>query len=82
VSASTIHVGGAALEFVAHPLYAEAHPGEPCDPAERCTKCALARRADTGEVVLLWLVGEKHWAVSRADPSWARHRDELQAGAP
>jgi hypothetical protein len=70
-------VGDTPLTFVEHPLYASAHPGEDCDPTERCTKCALARRSDTGEVVLLWQCEGKNWTVSRHDPEWARHREEI-----
>jgi hypothetical protein len=72
-----IHIGGARLTFVEHPLYEDAHPGETAAPGERCTMCAVAERPDTGERVLLWLAGEKNWTVSRADPDWARHRDDF-----
>lgn len=74
-----LQVGAAALEFIAHPPYALAHPGEASDPVERCTQCAIALRRETGEVVLLWLAGGKDWTVSRADPAWAHHREQLAA---
>lgn len=73
-----LRVGCAQLAFLEHPLYAVAHPGELCDPLERCTRCALATRPDTGETVLLWQAGGKDWTVSRADPQWQRHRADLQ----
>lgn len=73
-----LRVGDARLSFVEHPLYAAAHPGEECDPQERCTRCAIAVRPDTGEKVLLWQAGGKDWTVSRVDPEWARHRDDFQ----
>lgn len=66
------------LDFVRIPLYAEAHPEEPCDFGERCEKCIVARRRDTGETVLLWLVGGKHYAVSRHEPEYEKHKHELQ----
>lgn len=77
-----LRVGAADLLFVEHPLYADAHPGEACDPAERCVRCAIARRPDTHELVLLWLAGDIDWTVSRADPEWARHRRDFAAPTP
>lgn len=63
------------LAFLEHPLYTLAHPGEPCDPGEQCTKCCVAIRQDTNEKVLLWLAGEKEWTVSRHDPNFEKHQD-------
>jgi hypothetical protein len=74
---STLLLGDVPLTFVEHPLYSEAHPNEPCDPEQRCEKCARVIRPDTGETLLLWQAGEKDWTVSRNDPHWQRHRDEL-----
>lgn len=72
-----LEVGATVLAFVEHPLYAVAHPGEPAIADERCTKCAVAKRTDTGERVLLWQCEGKNWGVSRHDPEYARHREEL-----
>jgi hypothetical protein len=72
-----ITVGTATLKFVEHPMYDDAHPGEDTAAGERCTMCAIAERPDTGERVLLWKAGEKNWTVSRADPEWARHREDF-----
>lgn len=74
---TSLLVGSAQLEFIEHPLYVDAHPGEPAAPGERCTQCAIVRRPDTGEHVLLWLVGAITWAISRHDPFYDRHRAEL-----
>lgn len=77
---SRIQVGAADLVFVALAPYVIAHPGESCDRLERCPRCAIALRPDTGEIVLLWLAGEQEWTVSRADPEWERHRAQFAAG--
>lgn len=61
------------LRFIIHPTHEAAHPGE--DGREPCTKCALAIRPDTGEIVLLWQSNDVHWSVSRNDPNFERHRD-------
>lgn len=72
-------VGETPLTFLFHPPYSEAHPDEEGD--EPCTQCAVARRHDTGESVLLWMCEGKNWIVSRADPEWSRHRTELDTAA-
>lgn len=72
-----VYVEDSPLLFVEYPLYTEAHPGEPSDAHERCTRCARARRKDTGELVLLWLCEGKNWGVSRHDPNYLKHRTEL-----
>jgi hypothetical protein len=74
----TLFVGDTPLTFVRYPRYGEAHPDEPCD-GTHCDRCAIARRHDTGELVLLWLCEGKNWTVSRHDPQWARHREEIHA---
>jgi hypothetical protein len=74
---SALHVGDAVLDFVRHPHYADAHPGEACDEGDVCERCAIARRRDTGDLVLLWQCEGKNWGVSRHDPEYARHRAEL-----
>lgn len=70
-------IGDSPLTFLEHPLYSQAHPGEPCEPTERCEMCAVGKRRDTGEEVLLWQAEGKHWTVSRNDPQWLKHRSEL-----
>lgn len=77
---AALMVERARLEFVEHPRYADAHPGEPCAPDDVCTSCARARRPDTGETVLLWLAGGLNWVVSRHDPAWERHRADFATG--
>ena len=67
------------LTFVGHPPYNVAHPDE--SEPELCTKCALARRSDTGETLLLWCCGGINWSVSRHDPQHARHREEIPLDA-
>jgi hypothetical protein len=66
------------LRFVEHPPYAHAHPGEPCEPNERCTECCIAVRPDTGARVLLWRAGGRDWTLSRNDPAFAEHQDLRQ----
>lgn len=73
----SINIGDATLTFIEYPLYSRAHPGEDCEPTERCTMCCIARRHDTGEDVLLWQCEGKNWCVSRHDPEWERHRNEI-----
>lgn len=76
-NSDVLFVGDTPLTFLDFPLYSQAHPGEDCEPHERCTKCALALRQDTNETVLLWQCEGKNWTVSRHDPEWSRHREEI-----
>jgi hypothetical protein len=74
----TVSVNDHVLDFVRLAFYAEAHPDEVCNPDELCEKCIIARRRDTGEHVLLWLVGEINYSVSRHEPNYERHKLALQ----
>jgi hypothetical protein len=66
------------LEIIDTPDYTVAHPDDTADLDEPCHQCALAVRPDTGELVLLWLVGGMSWSVSRNQPDYKRHRKEIE----
>jgi hypothetical protein len=72
-------VNGVRLPILDTPHMDVAHPtdGVTTDTDEKCDKCALAIRPDTGEIVLLWLCGGINWSVSRETPDYERHRTEI-----
>lgn len=72
---TTVTIRDVPFRLVAHPLYKDAHPEEPCDPLEECLQCAVGERVDTGEHYLLWCCGMnskagRTWSVSRSDPRY------------
>jgi hypothetical protein len=67
------------LEIIERPDHGIGHPEDPSD-AKPCAMCALAIRPDTGELVLLWLVGNMHWSVLRNQPGYKRHLRDVLAG--
>lgn len=61
------------------PEYGIAHPDNGRrDSRDKCARCALAVRPDTGEIVLLWLCGGINWSISRNMPNYKRHRREIE----
>ena len=57
------------LDFVRHPRYMDAHPGEGAS-VTLCEFCTIARNPDSGKEYLLWRSNDSVWALSRHDPAY------------